>query len=282
MIFNSNNKELTLVPIGGLGNRMLAITSSINYCLRKDFNLKILWFRDWGMGANFQDLFNISDSLNNVKVIDAKWYHYIYDRPRKRNLWLPGIIQRCLFDNLIYEKRIYDNGGSGPIPKWLDESVNPYLVYWGEIPGYECLFDMLEPSKPNLQKIDERISCLKKGKTIGVHIRRTDNIVSIKNSPLSLFIKKMEKEIDKDPDIMFYLASDSEKEKNTLVKHFGERIFTVNNKVERGSVDGIVEALVELYSLASTIKILGSKGSSYSILASRLKGIPLEIVEVNK
>ena len=50
MIFNSNNKELTLVPIGGLGNRMLAITSSINYCLRKDFNLKILLeIREWAL-----------------------------------------------------------------------------------------------------------------------------------------------------------------------------------------------------------------------------------------
>ena len=72
MIFKSNNKELTLVPIGGLGNRMLAITSAINYCLRKDFNLKIVWFRDWGMGANFHDLFNISDHC-----CPEKFYHSV-------------------------------------------------------------------------------------------------------------------------------------------------------------------------------------------------------------
>lgn len=101
---------MTLVPIGGLANRMLAITSAIHFCLQHKVQLRIVWFRDWGMGADFHDLFELAPDMGNVEVIDAKWYHYIYDRPRKRNLWLPYLYQKFAFGYRAYENLIYKDG----------------------------------------------------------------------------------------------------------------------------------------------------------------------------
>ena len=95
------NKHLTLVPIGGLANRFYAVTSALSFCLDNQIALKVIWFKDKGMGAGFHDLFNLDPSLRqDVAVVDAKWSDYIFDRPRKRNFWLPYISQRILFDKI--------------------------------------------------------------------------------------------------------------------------------------------------------------------------------------
>lgn len=48
---------------------------------------------------------------------------------------------------------------------------------------------------------------------IGVHIRRTDNIASIKSSSIDVFVHLMQLEIEKDDTVKFYVASDEEKVK---------------------------------------------------------------------
>ena len=46
-------KRLTLIPIGGLANRFNAITSAIAFCRDYHIKLRVIWFKDKGMGANF-------------------------------------------------------------------------------------------------------------------------------------------------------------------------------------------------------------------------------------
>ena len=85
----SKMKVLVLVPIGGLANRFYAISSAISFCQMYGIRLHVIWFKDWGMGADFHSLLDLAPILSNIKVVDAHWQDYIYDRPRKRNFWLP-------------------------------------------------------------------------------------------------------------------------------------------------------------------------------------------------
>ena len=104
--------------------------------------------------------------------------------------------------------------------------------------------------------------------TIGLHIRRTDNYRSIAQSPLYLFENKIKEEIEKNPDTCIFLATDDEPTKKTLTAEFPGRILTSSKAAERGTVDGIQDALAEMYALASCERIYGSAGSSFSIIAS--------------
>ena len=269
-------KRLTLIPIGGLGNRIFAIASTIAYCREQKCPLRIVWFRDWGMGARFQELFELSDKVKNVEVIDARWQDYIYDRPRRRNLWLPYLYQRFAFDERLYERKIYREGTDTILP-YLQSARNPYLVFWAELPQVDYNTDCLRLIRPIALQVAERTKSFS-GNTIGVHIRRTDNIRSIQNSPLTLFIEKMRQELATHPDVKFYVASDSMQEKQELANLFPDKIITVWKETNRSSRQGIEEALVELYTLAATRKILGSAGSSYSMLAGKIGKIPVEIV----
>lgn len=273
-------KTLTLVPIGGLANRFYAITSAIAFC--KDYNIKlrVIWFKDKGMGADFHSLFKLSEDVDksNVEVIDAKWYHYIYDRPRKRNFWLPWLWQCLVFDIKFYEKDItaFDID-------FMIKSINTYncmyLVYCS--PFYLLKVKYLLPQKVIIDRVENIMNkFICKQNFIGIHIRRSDNLISIEKSPLELFIKAMDEELCKDSSVCFYVASDSVEEKLKLKERYGDHLYTSFEIVERNSQNGIIKAMVDLYLLSYADKIYGSAYSSFSTLAADISGIQLHILSV--
>ncbi len=268
------NRRLTLVPIGGLGNRIMAITSAIDFCRKQKLRLCIYWFKDWGMGANFHDLFKLRGNDVDIKVVDAQWFHLLYDRPRKKNLWFPLLYQHFVFDTCLYEQWLAKEDNVVHMLDRLKKSNKPYLVYWSKIPGLVCDLDYLVPAKLVKKLVQEQIVSFS-ANTVGVHIRRTDHALAITNSPLSWFIEKMEGEIKFNPDVKFYVASDSLIEKKKLIDCFCNRIITMVKEVDRSSKQGIIEGLAEIYLLAATSKIYGSYNSSFSVIASWFGKIPL-------
>lgn len=269
-------RKLTLIPIGGLANRFYAITSAIAFCMDYNIKLRIIWFKDKGMGADFHSLFELSEDVDksNVEVIDAKWYHYIYDRPRKRNLWFSKFLQSFLFDKCLYEK---DIKCSNTILNNVRN--NSYVIAWFPFYPRKTNLKFLRPI-PSIQRMID-MTLLKVGKdVVGIHIRRTDNSLSISNSPTSLFIEKMKFEISQDQNVRFYVASDSVEVKNELADYFEQRMISLDVNMERSSEAGIIDALVELYILSSTKKIYGSYASTYSTLAGELGGKKIAILSM--
>lgn len=112
--------------------------------------------------------------------------------------------------------------------------------------------------------------------TLGIHIRRTDNTRAIEKSPTSLYIQKMEEEIDKHPDVKFYVASDSLEEKKQLSVCFPNRIITMDKSTSRSTIEGMQDALIEHYILSHTPSILGSPYRSYAETAALTGDIPFE------
>ena len=272
-------KKLTLVPIGGLANRLYAITSAIAFCEDHDIDLKVVWFKDWGMGAGFHALFELAGNHPHVEIIDATWKDYIYDRPRKKNFWLPYLYQKLAFDKRFYEKDIYRSEFNIILVTAIQKYSSLYLVNC--CPFYDRTKGLLYV-RPNLllrQQIEMRkVSLIIDEHTIGIHIRRTDNSGSIQNSPLELFIDRMHAELAIDPNTRFYVASDDLNEKIRLKDIFGDRVRTILEDVRRDNLQGIKEAVIELYTLSSTKSIFGSVMSTYSMLAAEIGNIPIELL----
>nr|WP_129730479.1 hypothetical protein [Parabacteroides goldsteinii] len=270
-------KSLTLVPIGGLANRFYAITSAIAFCRDHDITLRVIWFKDKGMGADFHSLFELSETVDKhkVEIVDAKWFHYLYDRPRKKNLWLPWIWQKIYFNQRLLEKDAYDSD-VGCVNK-LKMCKKTYFVAFYPFYSTPGVLLNLSPKYEIRQKIEKYKSNLRDN-VIGIHIRRTDNIASINKSPLSLFINKISEEIRKDSNVLFYVASDSDEVKLVLKREFGEKVVYANFAQRRDTLEGITDAMIELYTLASTKKIYGSFASTYSNLAAAISDIDLEVL----
>ena len=275
----NSRAKITLVPVGGLANRMKAIDSAVALAYETNARLHVIWFKDRGLNCRFDQLFR-SLNLEGVTLKEASWMDkLIFDRPRRKNFHLPRLFQRVLFDDCIYENEatqlFYRNFD---FRSWT-QGKNTYIascVYFYPQTSHP-LFSIFLPT----EKIQEQIRTFTETfnrPTIGIHIRRTDNIASISQSPTELFIEKIQEEIGKNEDCQFYLATDSEDEKKRLKEIFGERILTLPRAADRNSIAGMQDALVELYVLSRTRKILGSMQSSYSETAAQISNIRCELL----
>lgn len=274
--------SLTLVPIGGLANRFYAITSAIAFCHDYAIDLTVVWLKDWGMGAGFHSILALSEKVRNVKVVDAGWKEWFYERPRKKNFWLPYLWQWLAFDDRIYEKDINSRLSEAELIERLKKSQSVYMVHYCAFYKKEYLLKSLLPVAAVQKRIDARIRSLSLDhNVIGIHIRRGDHTTPTLKSPLSLFIRTIEEEIKKDSQVRFYVASDSYEEKKKLKERFGDKVITLFDEVRRDNENGVRDALVELYALSATRKIYGSLASTYSRLAAELANIPLEVLSID-
>ena len=111
--------------------------------------------------------------------------------------------------------------------------------------------------------------------TIGVHVRRTDHNLSIASSPTKAFIREMEQALLERPSTVFFLSTDDPSVEDEFRAQFGSKIVTRQKRFERTSLQGMQDAVIDLYSLSRTSRILGSYWSSFSDVAARLGNISL-------
>ena len=90
----------------------------------------------------------------------------------------------------------------------------------------------------------------------------------------------MKEELEKCPNMMFFVSTDDIEIKKQLLENFrGNCIINNMDKTSRNTKKGMEDAVIDLYMLASTNKILGSYYSSYSEGASAIGHIPLVVVK---
>ena len=274
-------ERLTLVPVGGIANRMRTIASAYQLCADANVDLRIIWFRDRALNAPFNKIFNFA--YDNIFVKEATMIdHLVNDRPRLKNLFFPRIGQFLTFDSTIYEKEIeqlrqmnFDFGEWVKDKRCYMASYNEFGQLDDEI--YRKLFIPVEIVR---QKVEKYVSMFSTN-TIGIHIRRTDNVRAIQMSPVELFMEKAEEEFSNNNNTKIFLATDDEYVKKTFKSRFADKIITSMNLADRNSIIGIQDGLAELYTLARTSKIYGSAWSSFSEIAAKIGNIELEIILKN-
>jgi hypothetical protein len=131
---------------------------------------------------------------------------------------------------------------------------------------------------PRLQAIiDSHVSTI--GRTIGVHVRRTDNRYARDHSPLDMFIDLMRREVAQDDASRFFVATDSPEAEGHLRGEFPGRICMHEKRsLDRNDPLAIEDAVIDLYCLARCRKLIGSYWSSFSETAWQLGGIEKTIV----
>lgn len=270
--------SLMLIPSGGLANRMRAIASAYTLTQQTGSDLQVVWFQDWGLKAPFNSIFVLPEQLllREATLTDK----LLYDRARRKNLWLPTFPQRLLFERRLDEKKIWLLNSQGfDFSEWARGHrcyMSCYQVF-GDFPDslYSILFHPVKEVMDNVNRFRDQFS----SHCIGLHIRRTDNRESINQSPTNLFIDKVKVEIDTHADTTVFLATDSDDVKNELRKLFGTRIITPNKGACRSNIEGIRGGLIDMWTLSTTQKIYGSVGSSFSTLAASIGETKIELVK---
>lgn len=275
---DKNKSRLLFVPSGGLGNRLRAIVSAVQLSETTGTALRIVWFKDWGMGAEWREIFKPMKhyALREASLLDS----LVYDRPRKRNFFVPK-----LFQNLLFEQRIDEYDVTPLKRKNFDFCVwakgrNSYMSCYQDFGTVDnsLYSDLFSPTDEIEQRIARNLEQLGDA-PIGIHVRRTDNRAAIERSPISLFFDAMDSIVRDNPAQRFYLATDDEETKNEMLKRYGDALLMSSSKAERGTTEGIKDAVVEMFTLARCREIYGTADSSFSVIASRIGDIPLTILE---
>ena len=284
-----------IVPESGLGNRFRAIDSALQLAIYRKTKLKIFWKVNPDVGAGFFDLFEpIRTIIGAVEVKDYPGYGY-YDKPYDvyftglKKLFRPPVIDipdwdaleiaeqyPDLFSKLSPEDNLYDERFEKHLKDIWDKKWpgrNLYIRTYSRFFGNPVSkYDYFKPKKEIVMKAEKIID--RYGDHItGVHIRRVDNTESIETSTTEKFISAMEAELNNNPAMKFFLATDSNEDRILMESHFKNKIIFHPSVLERGSAAGMKDALVELYCLSRTKKIIGSYYSSFTDVAVYYNGL---------
>ena len=274
--------HLDINAIGGLCNRMRAIATACRLASASNRRLRVIWHSNDELRAPFNELFcPLPDDITLYEPSDVE-YALKWEMPRKKNLYASA-----LYQTLAY-KAVYSDTSNLIRYCGRDEALrqeicsmkgNILIISGLSIGGYDAerMRMMFKPSQAVARIIESRTSRFD-AHTVGVHIRRTDNVRSIEDSPLYLFVGEMERILRQEPLTRFFLATDDAGVMRELTGRFGDKLICGDDNVSRDTLRGMMHATADLWALASTSRILGSFYSSFTDLAAVLGDIPLRIM----
>jgi hypothetical protein len=255
---------ITLHPMCGLGNRMRAIASGVALAREIGRPMRVIWVRSKGMQCRFDALF---EPIPGVPVLERT--------PQPHRILRRFAIHLGKYSHLVQQPDIKRMRGERSEWREIARRRSPYISTYDGF--YRCRHDLeiFRPRAP-LQREIERTTAGFGPHTVGVHIRRGDHDRARQRSPTAAFIERMAAD---DLAARFFLATDSPAEESALSSHFPGRVITYRKASGRDSAAGIQGALVELYALARTSRILGSYSSSFSETAAEIGGVTLEVID---
>jgi hypothetical protein len=272
---------IILEPFGGLANRMRVIASGIALKQRTGKDLTIIWNENYELNCPYHLLFK--DEAIFKLITKKRWHRYITSSNQPT---VAGRLRSRLLNRLmgihysLNENDICNLAGHGKLDTDVIANANKtiYINTCQEFYRDDSAFKKFTPIAAVTEKI-EAITARFAARTIGVHIRRTDNGPSITHSPIELFTMQMNRERAEYPETKFFLSTDDKAVQYAMEQEFGDLIISHPKAViDRQSVIGIQDAVTDLYCLAATNKILGSYYSSFSEVAAKITQIPLQVL----
>ena len=260
----------------------LSLAKELNY------HLVMFWPKSSETGnARFDDLFDTEDlpfeivDGRKARVIRAAGEVLSGRRIAPRRIFDVSLKIPLKFIGFQYDICLYSH-------RWLRRDLvvmdlRPYRKILLSTPrffGRSCDVSWLKPAPHIIPRIIE----LKKKftpNTIGVHIRGTDSRFSDarQNSLVEKIISRMRAEVELDPNVKFFFASDGDESENVIVDIFGDRLIRTTPATtlvsERRTVQGQQDAVVDLFGLASTSRLIGTWPSTFFILAAMIGNKPM-------
>ncbi|MFC0515732.1 hypothetical protein ACFFGT_16040 [Mucilaginibacter angelicae] len=264
-----------LEPQGGLANRIRVIANGIWLKRKLNTQLYVIWNETHELNCPYHLLlepvadFTIIPKKNAFKYVMRTAQPDTQTRLKAKLKNALAGIDLCITDEDhpftdIYEtarnhKRIY---------------IKTCQRFTDDLAGFK-LFKPVAPLNDKIRELANSIG----PKAVGVQIRRTDNTMAIAHSPLKLFIKRMQELIAADNDTCFFLATDDLGVEQELKTIFGARIISPPKDLSRQTVTGIQAAVVDIFTLTGTSRILGSYWSSFSEVAAWMGNAELEVIK---
>ncbi len=290
-------KTMIIEPGGGLGNRLLTISSAYN--LAKDCGITdiiLLWRNNNECGCDFEDVLAGLPVPTKVKTLHfgKQSYKQLVKKGRFLGvfykffqMWFYKLFRAwsSRFQLLTYQdmpkeeqKSLKDKalGGKG---KYV--YIEAYYQFYGDLnlSGISFNKDVME----RFESFKDRT-----GAYDAMHIRRTDNSAAIEKSPTQLFYDKIDEVAKADGCTgngedssanrkKIYIATDDKGILEDLRSRYPNIICSeAREEVSRTSAEGMVFALYEMLILSGAEVLYASYGSTFTVIANAIGGNRME------
>ena len=258
--------SLTVEPIAGLGNRMRVVGSALALARATGARLRLIWTRTPDLHCRFLELF---EPLPDVVLAE-------------RSRTLSRIVRRLIMPvsprtRIVYQAEIERLLSAGADFPALLRAAPMYVATCTRFFEAPQLLAPLIPAQQLRREVDA-FSARFDGHTVGVHIRRRDFAFQHR-SPTGAFLARMHTEVMNDSLTRFFVSSDDPDEEALLRQEFGDRILTRPKHFTRSRPEGIRDAVVDLYCLARTRRIVAGIYSSFSEAAAEIGGIERVVID---
>ena len=234
---------IALVSSAGLANRLRALDSSILLARATGHSLAVWWPRNQACGARFSDLF---EPIPGVGV-GAGYPRLVSIIASRFGLALSGRIRHTLPIEAVSRASLVSINT-------IHSFISPEDFSW---------------AKP-VAGIASEIERVGRA-DIGIHIRRGDHPTATRSNPTAGFMRAMHGR----PEATFFLATDDDSVRRQVVDAFPGRVTTVGRMPSRTTIEGVQDAVVDLFCLANCSEIWASRGSSFGEVAHYLRRAPL-------
>jgi hypothetical protein len=240
------NKALLLRVGGGLCNRLRALLSAEEWALSENRQLLVAWPTSVEFEAGLEDL--VADPVRSVP---------------------PKAVS--LAARAFGGYRTAENLDVAPKRAVLVASTANVVVRDGRWIEWGPRLRALRPSRQVQERVDSM--ALPAGRVVGVMIRadQRSHRFTLAASPPEWYFQRMESFRSDDPDVRFFLSTDSPQVSADVHSRFPGTL-EQNDKGRYNSRDAIVGAMADIYLLARTTYILGAHFSSFSETAALLSG----------
>ncbi len=267
---------ITLKTFGGLANRMRAIDSAYMIAQKINAPFEVLWEKSFELNCSFMKLFRPIENIILHEYHSGKIKKRISDR-MVRYLWETGIKLPLGYSKYMSDQEVLslkrNHYSFDDLHKDLPVFISTVNRFYE---GADAL-KIFQPI-PELQTVIDGYHSLYGNNILGIHIRRTDNLESVRYSPIQGFFEIMDAELAKNPATNFYLATDSPDDERLMRSRYMGHIISHEKDLSRNSEKGIQDALIDLYCLSNTQKIIGSYFSSFSEVAAQIRNIELQLI----
>ena len=234
------NRQLYLVPLGGLGNRIRFLGTVFAQPGVQCRNVTIINFTTNMFPAKLEEVFDIE--LENCTIVNIKF------PSEKIIILLARFI--CFFSLLSF----------GMIAEYASRKYSERFIL---LAGH----NRIASSKIQYIKTKKYKNALKNwGEYDAVHIRRTDNKRAVNGNKLESFYSFIESS-----KRSVFLATDDPQLKLSICERYPEKVFTLETDLARASKQNLLDATGEIDLLVRSENFMGSKGSSFSTLVEEIR-----------
>ena len=262
----------------GIGNQLIPFISLLRMCDKYDYKLnvifeKIVAYNFSKVNSNsfsISDLIKVNYDFNIINSIPNNCINYNCGWNTEKNT-----IQSNEKDNILYYNVCHLFGG-------IDDNVKLYSpypcnnlknnIFLSDLKKYANLITPVKEIKDKLDNYIKYINTLDL-KILGLHIRTLyGGFIDMYNE--SSLLNYIDNFLDKNKNWKIYVSTDNKNIEDKLISKYKDYILKLDNPFGNNYDDkfsdnnyGLMNSMYEIFILSKCDKLVGSAGSSFSLLA---------------